>query len=134
MIRTRLETKGVSEYLERVAAAGRDIDEVTDRMLMAGGEVLLKGMRRRAPVLTHNLQGKLTIVGPVREGNTHYIWVGIPPNVDKDTARYALAQEFGWGDKQGAKAGQPYVRPTLDADSGAARKAMRNEAERSGLV
>ena len=46
-VRYKLETKGFSEYLERLVQAGKDIDVVADETLEAGGDVLLEGMQRR---------------------------------------------------------------------------------------
>ncbi len=37
--------KGFDEYLEKVAKVGRDVDEATDKALIAGANVLLAGMR-----------------------------------------------------------------------------------------
>lgn len=119
-IKTRITTQGFSEYLERLAKAGRDIDAVSDEALREGGEILLNGMRTRVPIDTHNLQQSLAVDGPKQDGNFHYVEVGLV-NADAETARYGTAQEYGWSDH----AGQPYIRPTLDGDMAKARSEMR---------
>jgi len=119
-IKTRITTQGFSEYLERLAKAGRDIDAVSDEALREGGEILLNGMRTRVPIDTHNLQQGLAVDGPHQDGNFHYVEVGLV-NADAETARYGTAQEYGWSDH----AGQPYIRPTLDGDMSKARAEMK---------
>ena len=133
-IRTRLTTKGFDAYLQKLAEAGANIDAVTDEALAAGGEVLAKGMQSRAPVLTGNLRDNLAASAPKADGNLHFIEVGLKKEADGDTHRYALAQEYGWADRTGAKAGKPYIRPTLDADMGKARTAMRNVFKSRGAL
>lgn len=118
-----LTTKGMSEALDALAQAGTDIDALVDRMLTAGATVLLDGMRRRVPKDTGNLERKLGIDGPNMDGNAHYITVGMDKGIDDETARYGNAQEYGTS----SMAAQPYIRPTIDADLGAARKAMLAE-------
>jgi HK97 gp10 family phage protein len=129
-VRSRLETKGFAEYLEKLAAAGQDIDAVSDEALAAGGEVLLDGMQRRVPKDTHNLEHHLTVDGPHQDGNFHYVLVGIDKRADADTVRYGNAQEYGTS-SMGA---QSYIRPTLDSDMGRARAAMRQVFEEKGAL
>ena len=136
-IKSRLTTKGFEEYLEKIARAGRNVDAAADRALLAGGEILLDGMERRVPVgeAPHdphpdNLKAHLELMGPVQEGNFHYIDVGLGKDTDADTARYGNVQEFG----SATTPAQPYVRPTLDSDMGKARKAIKAELEESGTI
>ncbi|OGO35669.1 MAG: hypothetical protein A2W35_05355 [Chloroflexi bacterium RBG_16_57_11] len=129
VVRAKITTKGFEEYLEKIAQAGQNVDRVADEMLAAGGEVLLDGMKRRVPKDTHNLESHLTVDGPHQDGNFHYILVGISKSTDADTARYGNAQEYGTS----SMPAQPYIRPTLDADKGKARKAMLEVAKRAGL-
>ena len=129
-MKTRLTTKGFAPYLEAVAKAGRDVDAVSDEALAAGGAVLLAGMTRRVPVDTGNLKDNLSCTDPVKDGNFHFVEVGINKGVDSKTARYANVQEFGSSDI----AAHPYIRPALDEDMGKARAAMRKVFEQSGLI
>jgi HK97 gp10 family phage protein len=124
--RATLTTKGVAETLDALAQAGQDVDATVDRMLQAGGGVLLDGMKTRVPKDTHNLESKLALDGPHQDGNLHYVQVGMEPGIDADTARYGNAQEYGTS----VMAAQPYVRPTVDNDLGKARRAMIEEASR----
>ena len=119
--KTRLETKGFSEYLERLAKAGRDIDAVSDGALAAGGEVLLNGMTTRVPKDRHDLENSLGIDGPHQDGNFHYIEVGVTKPVNDDVMRYGNVQEFGSSNTPA----KPYIRPTLDGDMSKARAEMK---------
>lgn len=129
-VRSRITTKGFEEYLERIARAGKDIDQITDQALSTGGEILLDGMLRRVPRDTENLASKLALMGPFRDGNFHYVEVGLSKEADKDTARYGNVQEYGAADTPA----QPYVRPTLDHDFAKARAAMRGVFEEEGVL
>lgn len=125
-----LSLKGLEQWLEALAAAGEDVDLVADEMLIAGGDVLLEGEQRRAPVDTHNLADHLEVTGPVVEGNEHIVRVGLAPDTDADTARYGNAQEYGWDENPG----QPYIRPTFDIDGVKARKVMVEVAKEKGVL
>lgn len=129
-LKTRLTTKGFAEYLEKVAQAGRNIDQVADQALAAGGAVLVEGMRARVAVDTHNLQDHIKATEPAADGNFHFIEVGLPAGTDAETARYGNVQEFG-SSKMPA---HPYVRPTLDSDMGKARAEMRRVFKESGTI
>ena len=133
-IKTRLTTKGFEAYLERIASAGQDVDAAADAALTAGGLILQDGLRQRVPKDTGNLEAHIGISAVKRDGNNHYIDVGILKGTDPNTIRYAFSQEFGWGDKKGHKAGQPYIRPTLDNDMKKARMEMRKILESWGLI
>jgi HK97 gp10 family phage protein len=128
-IKTRLETRGFEEYLEALAKAGQDIDAISDEALAAGGKILIEGMQRRVPKKTMNLMNHIKATPPQRDGNVHYIDVGLVHGTDADTARYAGAQEYGTSDMSA----NPYIRPTFDADMRAARLRMREifEARRA---
>jgi HK97 gp10 family phage protein len=120
-IRYRLETKGFSEYLERLVQAGKDVDVVADEALAAGGDVLLDGMLRRVPRKTGNLANHLERTEPERDGNFHSVMVGLSRTADSNTARYGGAQEFGTS----SMPAHPYIRPAIDEDMRSARAAMK---------
>jgi len=122
-IKTRLTTQGAAEWLEAIAKAGGNVDAAADKALVAGGQILVKGMQQRAPKDTGNLAEHIKASEPQADGNFHYIEVGLV-DADKVTSRYGNAQEFGWASHEGHKAGHPYVRPTLDCDMTRARAAM----------
>lgn len=123
-------TKGLEEWLELLARAGKNVDAIAGKALLSGGELLLDGMRRRVPVDTHNLQNHLNLQGPSQDGNFIFVEIGLM-GADKDTARYGNVQEFG----SSSMAAQPYVRPTLDEDMKKARQKMLEvfQAEGNGL-
>ncbi|MDD5367461.1 MAG: HK97 gp10 family phage protein [Anaerolineaceae bacterium] len=129
-IKTRLTTKGFEDYLERIAQAGQDIDQVADEALQAGGAVLVDGMQARVAVDTHNLQSKIDCSEPQQDGNFHFVEVGLLKDTDADTARYGNVQEFGSANMPA----HPYIRPTLDSDMGKARRAMRQVFEEKGAL
>jgi HK97 gp10 family phage protein len=120
-IRVKLETKGLTKYLEQIAASAQNIDELVDDALKAGGEVLKAGMRRRVRKDSHNLEEHIDIEGPKVDGNQHFIFVGLKKTKDAVLARYGNAQEYGTSNM----AAQSYIRATVDEDMGAARAAMK---------
>jgi len=120
-IKTRITTQGFSEYLERLAKAGRDIDVVSDDALREGGEILEAGMITRVPKFSHDLQNSLAVDGPNQDGNFHYIEVGVVKPLNADVARYGNVQEYG----SASTPAQPYIRPTLDGDMSKARAEMK---------
>jgi len=92
--------------------------------------VLVGGMRRRAPFdLIRQVIGR---TGVMRDGNKHYIYVGVLRGTDAEKARIANVWEFGGRDAPGAHKrkprpgieAHPFIRPALRNDSGAARAAM----------
>ena len=129
-VKTRIMTKGFEEYLEALAKAGQNIDAIADEALLAGGEVLLAGMERRVPKDTHNLEQHLALVGPVQDGNFHYVEVGIPPTADANTARYGNVQEYGSANTPA----QSYIRPSLDHDMSKARAEMKKVFVEKGAL
>jgi HK97 gp10 family phage protein len=125
-VRYKLETKGFSEYYERLVQAGQDIDPVADEMLAAGGDVLLAGMDRRVPRDTGNLAAHLERSVPQQDGNFHSVEIGLSKDTDAETARYGGAQEYGWSDHPA----QPYIRPAIDEDMRSARAVEKAVLER----
>jgi HK97 gp10 family phage protein len=123
-------TKGFEEYLEKLAEAGRDVDQAAAEALAAGGDVLLAGMQQRVRKDTHNLEQHLVRTDPQRDGNYTFVTVGLSKDADGETHRYGMAQEYG----SSSMAAQPYIRPTLDSDMSKARKRMREVFEGKGIV
>jgi HK97 gp10 family phage protein len=120
-IRVKLETKGLTRFLEQIAASAQNIDELVDDALKAGGEVLKAGMRRRVRKDTHNLEDQIDVEGPHTDGNQHFVTVGLKKDTDAETSRYGNAQEYGTSNM----AAQSYIRATVDEDMGKARAAMK---------
>jgi HK97 gp10 family phage protein len=157
-IKSRLVTKGFEEYLEKLAKAGQDIDEITDEALVAGGEVLVAGMKRRAPVMTGTLKARILCSAPRRVGTIHFVRIG--PDLGDELANYgvdmpgrpARRQKKGHGQKNWKTWGRqylyfiyqeygtsdtpphPYIRPTFDHDMRAAQAAMRRVFEARGAL
>ena len=91
MTRSRLDTGGFEEYLEKLAKADADIDSITDEALAAGGEILKSGMASRAPEKTGHLKKRIEMVGPVNSGNFHYVEIGLF-NIDRMKELYFFYQ------------------------------------------
>lgn len=119
-VRFKMETKGLADYMEQLQQLGGDLDEAAAAALDAGGETIVTGMRRRAPKDTHNLERKIGKTAAQRDGNFHFILVGLI-NADAETARYGTAQEYGTS----SMAAHPYLRPAIDEDMRQARKRMK---------
>jgi HK97 gp10 family phage protein len=134
---TTLSLSGIEEYLERVAQAGRDVDEAAARALLEGAEVIQEAQRALAPVDTGNLREHIQIKGPEQDGNYIFVEVGVIHDrafTDAKTDRYAKAQEFGWGDKKGYRAGHSFIRTGRDNSRARALAAMKASLERDGVL
>jgi HK97 gp10 family phage protein len=128
-LKTRLTTKGLEEYLDRLARESADIDAAADAALKAGGTVLVAGERERVAKDTHNLEEHITMSEPEADAGFHFIWVGLV-GADANTARYGNVQEFGSRHTQA----HPYQRPTMDSDMGRARGEMRRVLRERGKL
>ena len=130
---SKLDLKGLEEYLERIAKAGHDVDESAARAVLAGAEVTQEGMRSRVAVDTGNLSEHIQIKGPEQDGNTITCEVGViylKEWTDADTARYGNTQEYG-SSKMPA---HPYIRPTLKNDRKKILQAERESLERDEVL
>lgn len=127
-VKGTITTKGFEEFLERLAAAGKNVDAAAARAVQAGAQAAQAGMRRRAPKDTHNLEAHLVVDGPVQDGNVIVAQVGLL-GADADTARYGTAQEYGTANMPA----QPFVRPTMAEDKAKIRKAMRESFNQEEL-
>lgn len=122
-MRATLTSAGIAETLELLGKTLPErIDDAADEALEAGGTVLLDGMLRRVPRDTNNLADNLGLIGPLRFGNMHLVYVGLNRDVDRATAIYGAVQEYGAA--KANIAAQPYIRPTIRSDMGKARRAM----------
>ena len=118
-MKSLLNLKGFEKYLEKVARAGDDIDEVCGEALTAGGQILEAGMLRRAPELTGELKSHIKMSPVQRDGNRSFVKVGVY-DVDRATETYFFYQEMGTA----STAAHPYIRPTFDEDMRRARAEM----------
>lgn len=130
-MKSKISLKGFDEYLDKIAAAGASIDEAASKAVDAGGEVIQKGMLKRAPELTGNLKRHIKKIGPDKDGNFHYVKIGVF-NVkrNKAGASYLFYQEMG----SVHNAPHPYIRPAFDEDKGKARKAELESLKESGAL
>lgn len=127
--RVNVSTKGFDEYLEKLAAAGKDVDLSIAKALTAGAAVAKAGMVQRVPKDTHNLEDHIKTTEVLLSGNYSFVEVGVM-NADAETARYGNAQEYGTS----SMAAQPYIRPTIKEDSGKIRKAMKDSLIEDGTI
>lgn len=128
--RSKLDLSGFEEYLEELVKAGADIDLAADEALAAGADVLVAGMKRRAPFgLIRNAIGR---TGIMRDGNKHYVYIGVLRDAGPEVNRIAAVWEFGGRDTPGPGGrkprpgleAHPFVRPTFRSDSGKAKAAI----------
>jgi hypothetical protein len=129
--KTKLDTRGLAEYLEHIVKAGQDIDALCDQALVAGGTVMQSGMKQRVPKDTHHLENSIEMSEPRRDGPVHIIEIGLL-HADSNTTRYGMAQEYGWADRTGGKAGQSYIRTTAKLDRKKALDAMKRALSSTG--
>lgn len=117
--RAKLTTTGLEETLEALAQAGKDVEQAAEAMLMAGGQVFKDGMQKRVRKDTHNLEQHIDIEGPKKDGNYHFVLVGVI-KPDARLARYANVNEYGSANMPA----QSFVRSTVKLDRAKARRAM----------
>ena len=125
--------KGLDEYLEKIAQAGLDVDQAAAHAVVAGGDVLVTGMVKRAPEKTGNLKRHLQRTKPVLEGNVTFILVGVLDGEylpDAKLATYANVQEYG----SAHTPAHPYIRPTFDEDKSKMRAAERAALQADGIL
>jgi HK97 gp10 family phage protein len=130
---TYFSLKGLEEYLEKISAAGQDIDEAAAIAILEGCEVMKEGMQRRVAKDTHNLEQHIQIDGPHQEGNYIFAEVGVIHKkefTDAETARYGNAQEYGTS----SMSAQPYIRPTIKGDKTKALREMKKSLEEAGAI
>lgn len=105
---------GEREILARLDAIGKELaGSIKMKALQVGAEVLKAGMERRAPRRKGRLAGSIVIeieddiakIGPSKK------------------AFYGRFQEYGTS----RHPAQPFARPTLDEDGGAAVEAVKDE-------
>lgn len=135
-----LELRGFDEYLEKIAKAGKDVDQAAANAVVAGGDALLEGMKERAPVYDNDparpdvtpglLRDTLTRSEPSQSGNFVSVYVGVPKDAPKQVAIYGLVQEYGTA----SVPSQPYVRPAIDEDKAKVRKAQRESLKKDGIL
>jgi HK97 gp10 family phage protein len=125
----RMDLRGLGNYLEELARAGQDVDEAADRALEVGATPIVQEMRALVPKDTRNLEFHIKFDGPYREGNYHFVDIGVITD-DKETAIYGNVQEYGSSSVQA----QPYIRPSFQGKKGAAMRAMKASLQSEGLL
>jgi HK97 gp10 family phage protein len=128
-VKVKLDFRAFSNYLEDIQKAGKLVNEAVEAALDAGADVLVNGMKLRAPVDTGNLQEHIDRTPVIWDGNDAYVYVGLLRNVDAETARYGTTQEYG----SAKMPAHPYIRPTVDEDRRKVRKVMVTELKKRGL-
>jgi len=118
-MRSSLNVRGLENYLEDLAKAGKDIDAIADEALQAGGEILLDGMLRRAPKKRGNLRAHIKMIGPAADGSYHFVKVGVYA-INRETEKYFFYQENG----SPRNSAHPFIRPTFAEDYKRARARM----------
>lgn len=136
-VRSRWEMKGLSEALENIVQAGKDIDAAAERAVQAGGEIVLGSMQADVPVgkapddpHPGQLKSFLEVSEPIREGNAVYVDVGIAKGAPAEVHVYGGVQEYGSSSNEP----QPYIRPAFDKNKSLVRATMRETLEAEGLL
>lgn len=133
--------KGMSEYLEEIAKAGKDIDLASQRAIAKGSDILKVEMKTLCPIgdaakgdpHPGNLFAHIQIKGPIQEGNFNYAEVGVIHDAaytDADTATYGNVQEYG----SATNKAQPYIRPAIDSKRRIVMATMKESLKEEGLI
>ena len=127
------------EFLERLSKLGEKTDEISEKVLEAGGEVVLNEVRSKLSAVvgsgtkyesrsTGELERSLgkTSVRMDRDGN-HNIKIGFaePRNGGESNAKLANILEYG---KHGQPA-KPFLKPAKSASKSACETAMKEKFE-----
>jgi HK97 gp10 family phage protein len=126
----RLTTKGFEDYLEKLAAAGRNVDNAVDRALEAAAPIALAGMIRRAPKKTGHLASHL-FASPVRfSGNFRFVKIGL--DVHDLTALYGIYEEYG--SPKSGRVAHPFIRPAMIEARRSMVATLRKSLEEDGIL
>jgi HK97 gp10 family phage protein len=123
---------GVGAYLEELNRLGHDIDVVAQEVVLEAGQQIQADMQNLVPVDTGNLYDHIQINGPHRDGNFHFVEVGVIHDIsftDAETAIYGNVIEYG----SSRVNAQPYIRPALKKNKSIMRKTLKNLFERMGI-
>jgi hypothetical protein len=117
-------------YLEALANAEKDIDQVVEEVLDKNKYnvvmLMYQNLRKTSETWTEATAKTLFVEGPQRDGN--YIYIELGAHTDSDPS--ALYKEFG----KPRQAAEPFLRPTLlYYRRGGLKQAMQAVLERFGL-
>jgi hypothetical protein len=133
-----LRLEGMEKWLEDIAMAGADIDEVVGHSILEGAKPIHREMVALSPgPRTHNLEKHIRIVGPEGEGNFIYVMVGVIHDeryTDPYTARYANAEEYGWTSGGKHHPGTSYIRAGWDNRIGEAMSIIKRLLKEAGKI
>ena len=129
-MKAKLTVTGLDDYLLALHKAGEDINKISREALGEAGEVLQAEMKRRVPVDTGNLRDHIEIFTPSGEGDFNYVRVGIVGLPDKQTAKQAIAVEFG----SVHQASQSYIRSAVRAKRAVIMNLIRERLKTAGMV
>ncbi len=137
----KFDLKGLDEYLEAIAKAGRDVDAAADKALLAAAEIIQDGMlaeiEAQGLIDTHNLENHIRIKGPIVDGNFHQVEVGVIHDIaftDANTARYGNAQEYGYVQDGRHYPARSYIRTGFDKNRKKALAAMKQSLIDDGTL
>lgn len=129
-----LKLDGYEAYFEELVKAGKDIDPVAEEGLDKGADIIVSGMKRRAPFERIRVRIRKSAMG--RDGNKRYLYVGVLRDTPAEDARIANVWEFGGRTAPSSKypkrksrpgiRARPYIRPSLRQDAKKARVAMED--------
>ena len=124
--------EGLDKLLEKIQAAGNNIDDAVGEAVKESAPVMLETMKTGAE--RHERSGdvvKAIESGHLnRDGNYTYIQVGIDTNKHPE-AFEAVFQEYGDGHSPGFP--DPFIRPAVDENRSAVKKKMRDVLKKWGV-
>jgi len=120
---------GFDEYLDKIALAGKDVDQAAENAVVAGADVIVEIMLDKVPRDENDLANHIKRTEPKHDGNFVSVEAGVL-NADKRTDLYGLVQEFG----SSSNKAQPYFRPAVNKGRTKVYKAQRASLEKDGVL
>ena len=120
------------KYLEKVEAAGNNIDDACAAAVNVALPIVEKAMKAGAERhhKTGDVVNAIESTPAKREGNYIYGTVGIDLEKHPE-AEHALYEEYG--DGHSAKFPDPFIRPAIDEHKAEVRAAERTELKKAGV-
>lgn len=127
-----LQVGGLENYLQRIQAAGNNVDEAVEKAVQESALIVLADMKAGAE--RHRRTGAVADAveaSPVqREGGHIFVKVGIDLN-EHPEAIHAVFQEYG--DSHSPQFPAPFIRPAYDNNESAVKKKQREVLKREGM-
>ncbi len=120
--KTKLTLEGLEDYLEMLVELDKDVDSAAGEALVAGADVLVDDMKRRAS-WSRRIPPYIRRTPLMRDGNRVYVYVGLLHGTPQDIARMGATYEYGG--KQSGEIVAVRVRKTVGGEKGTVRRISR---------